>query len=99
MREALAGITRPSLEGLNSPPYRIVQEGLRNALKHAHASDADVTVRYRPNELEIEVRDNGEGTAPAFCSHTAARPGRASRSASTSWPTSPLASICRGKKM
>ena len=26
--------------------YRIVQEGLTNALKHAHASQADVTVRY-----------------------------------------------------
>jgi signal transduction histidine kinase len=43
--------------------YRIVQEGLTNALKHAHASDADVTVRYRSDELEIEVRDNGQGTA------------------------------------
>ncbi len=27
--------------------YRIVQEGLTNALKHARASSADVTVRYR----------------------------------------------------
>ena len=26
--------------------YRIVQEGLTNALKHAHAGHADVTVRY-----------------------------------------------------
>jgi signal transduction histidine kinase len=41
--------------------YRIVQEGLTNALKHARASHVDVTVRYRPNELQIEVRDNGEG--------------------------------------
>jgi signal transduction histidine kinase len=43
--------------------YRIVQEGLTNALKHARASDANVTVRYRPDEVEIEVRDNGAGTA------------------------------------
>jgi LytS/YehU family sensor histidine kinase len=93
----VAGIARPSLEGLTSP-NRIVQEGLTNALKHADASDADVTVRYRPNELEIEVRDNGEGTVPAFCSRTAARPGCASRSASTSWPTSPLASVRRGRR-
>jgi signal transduction histidine kinase len=40
-----------------------VQEGLTNALKHAHASDVDVTVRYRPDELEIEVRDNGAGSS------------------------------------
>jgi signal transduction histidine kinase len=41
--------------------YRIVQEGLTNALKHAHASQADVTVRYRPDELEVEVVDDGAG--------------------------------------
>jgi signal transduction histidine kinase len=41
--------------------YRIVQEGLTNALKHAHANHADVTLRYRPDQLEIEVRDDGEG--------------------------------------
>jgi len=49
--------------GIDLSAYRIIQEGLTNALKHAHASDADVTVRYRPDELEIEVRDNGEGSA------------------------------------
>jgi signal transduction histidine kinase len=41
--------------------YRIVQEGLTNALKHAGASKAEVTLRYRPEELHIEVRDNGAG--------------------------------------
>jgi signal transduction histidine kinase len=40
-----------------------VQEGLTNALKHAHASHADVTVRYEPYELRIEVRDDGEGSS------------------------------------
>jgi signal transduction histidine kinase len=49
--------------GIDLSAYRIVQEGLTNALKHAHASDADVTVRYRPDELKIEVRDNGRGGA------------------------------------
>jgi signal transduction histidine kinase len=43
--------------------YRIVQEGLTNALKHARASAADVIVRYRPDELQLEVRDDGIGTA------------------------------------
>jgi signal transduction histidine kinase len=43
--------------------YRIVQEGLTNALKHAHASHADVTVRYRPDELELEIADDGKGPA------------------------------------
>ena len=41
--------------------YRIVQEGLTNALKHAHATRADVVVRYARDELRIEVRDDGAG--------------------------------------
>ncbi len=53
----------PLPRGIDLSAYRIVQEGLTNALKHAHASDADVTVRYRRDELEIEVRDNGQGGA------------------------------------
>jgi signal transduction histidine kinase len=53
----------PLPRGIDLSAYRIVQEGLTNALKHAHASDADVTVRYRPDEVEIEVRDNGAGSA------------------------------------
>ena len=53
----------PLPRGIDLSAYRIVQEGLTNALKHAHASDADVIVRYRPDELGIEVRDNGDGNA------------------------------------
>jgi signal transduction histidine kinase len=43
--------------------YRIVQEALTNALKHAHASRADVTIRYGPDELVLVVADNGNGPA------------------------------------
>jgi signal transduction histidine kinase len=43
--------------------YRIVQEGLTNALKHARASHADVTVCYRSDSLQTEVRDDGIGAA------------------------------------
>jgi signal transduction histidine kinase len=53
----------PLPRGIDLSAYRIVQEGLTNALKHARAQYADVTVRYRPDELEIEVRDNGRGSA------------------------------------
>jgi signal transduction histidine kinase len=51
----------PLPRGIDLSAYRIVQEGLTNVLKHAQASDADVIVRYRPDELGIEVRDNGRG--------------------------------------
>src|SRR5262245_24422192 len=53
----------PLPRGLELSAYRIVQEGLTNALKHAQASTADVTVRYRLDELEIEVRDDGVGSS------------------------------------
>jgi signal transduction histidine kinase len=43
--------------------YRIVQEGLTNALKHAQADHADVTVRYRTDQIELEVRDDGAGAS------------------------------------
>ena len=47
--------------GIDLSAYRIVQEGLTNARKHAGASNAEVTVSYRPDELQIEVRDDGHG--------------------------------------
>jgi signal transduction histidine kinase len=53
----------PLPPGIDLSAYRIVQEGLTNALKHARASQADVTVRYGPDELEIEVRDDGRGSS------------------------------------
>jgi signal transduction histidine kinase len=45
--------------------YRIVQEALTNTLKHADASRADVHVRYLPDELELEIVDDGFGEGAA----------------------------------
>jgi signal transduction histidine kinase len=53
----------PLPRGIELSAYRIVQEGLTNALKHAHASRADVRIRYQPHALQLEVRDDGVGTA------------------------------------
>jgi len=50
--------------------YRIVQEGLTNALKHAHAGRAEVHLAYADDELRIEVADDGEGDGdPASDGH------------------------------
>lgn len=46
---------------LDLSAYRIVQEGLTNALKHSGGRRADVTVDYAPGELRLEVRDDGPG--------------------------------------
>ncbi len=39
--------------------YRIVQEALTNAIKHASPARASVNVRWRAGELELEVSDDG----------------------------------------
>jgi len=55
------GEAAPLPRAIDLSAYRIVQEGLTNALKHARAHRADVTLRYAPDELQIEVRDDGTG--------------------------------------
>jgi signal transduction histidine kinase len=51
--------------GLDLAAYRIVQEALTNTLKHARAETAEVTFRYSPAGLFLEVLDDGRPTAPA----------------------------------
>jgi signal transduction histidine kinase len=53
----------PLPRAIDLSAYRIVQEGLTNALKHARATNADVTVGYESHELRLEVRDDGMGSA------------------------------------
>ena len=48
--------------GVDLTAYRILQEGLTNALKHAGPAHAQVTVRYGTDSLELEVVDDGPGT-------------------------------------
>lgn len=44
--------------------YRISQELLRNAFRHAHAKRIEVEIRYSPGELRLRVRDDGSGIDP-----------------------------------
>jgi signal transduction histidine kinase len=41
--------------------YRIVQEALTNARRHAPGADVDVEIAYRAQALELRVRDYGPG--------------------------------------
>ncbi len=41
--------------------YRIVQELLNNTLKHANATQIDITCRYRENRIFLTYADNGQG--------------------------------------
>ena len=53
------GAVRALPAGLELTGYRIVQEALTNALKHAGQVPVDVRLRYGPDWLDIEVTDQG----------------------------------------
>jgi signal transduction histidine kinase len=68
MREAglpvelhVEGEALPLPPGVDLSAYRIVQEALTNALRHAGPASAQVVVRYRPEEIELEITDDGHG--------------------------------------
>jgi signal transduction histidine kinase len=53
---------RPELSpGVDLSAYRIVQEGLTNALKHAKGAHAEVVVRYIDSSVQLEIADDGPG--------------------------------------
>jgi len=43
--------------------FRITQEALTNAYKHAEATRLQVHLRYLPHAVEVEIEDNGKGLA------------------------------------
>lgn len=56
----------PLAAGVELSAYRIVQEALTNALKHAGPASAQVLVRYGIEDLQVTIRDNGRGSAAAL---------------------------------
>ncbi len=56
------GTVIPLSPGVDLTGYRLVQEGLTNAVKHAGAAGAEVLVRYSDGEVEIVVSDDGDGS-------------------------------------
>ena len=63
---SIEGVERPLEAGVGLSAYRIVQEALTNVRRHSSASSAAVTLRYLPELLEVEVTDDGAGTAHAL---------------------------------
>jgi signal transduction histidine kinase len=66
MREAglpvelsVEGSTHPLAAGVELTAYRVVQESLTNALKHARPSRVEVVVRCGPAQLDVLVRNDG----------------------------------------
>ncbi len=63
VRLEIDGERRELPVGLELSVYRIVQEALTNALKHAGDAKATVRLFYGAESLELEVSDDGRGAA------------------------------------
>ncbi len=77
------GQPRPLPTGLDLAAYRIVQEALTNAMKHAGDAHATVTIRYASDRLDVEVVDDGNGhhavADPSACGTGQGLPGMRDR--------------------
>ncbi|HKB29254.1 MAG TPA: ATP-binding protein, partial [Streptosporangiaceae bacterium] len=51
--------------GVELAAYRIIQEALTNARRHAPGAAVDVELHYADDALRVRVRDNGPGPPPA----------------------------------
>jgi signal transduction histidine kinase len=51
--------------GVELAAYRIVQEGLTNARRHAPGAAVDVELTYTLDALRLRIRDNGPGPPPS----------------------------------
>jgi signal transduction histidine kinase len=63
VRLRVEGAPSPLPSGVDLSAYRIVQEALTNVIKHAGPAHAQVMIRYRDQEVAVEVIDDGRGVA------------------------------------
>lgn len=61
----VTGTAVPLPAGVDLAAYRVVQEALTNAVKHAMGAAVRIAVRYAPGEVRIEVADTGGTRSPA----------------------------------
>jgi signal transduction histidine kinase len=61
----VTGEPRPLPAGIDLAAYRVVQEALTNAVKHAAGADVDIVVEHRPAALRIDVTDTGGTPGPS----------------------------------
>ncbi|MEM7474675.1 MAG: sensor histidine kinase [Planctomycetota bacterium] len=64
--EATEGPILDSLDGHQPPAttdhlYRVFQEALQNALRHSNATEIIVALSRKPNFIQLNIKDNGQG--------------------------------------
>ena len=63
------GIPRELHPILRDEVYRIAGESMRNAFRHADATQIEVEIHYDERRLRVRVRDDGKGIDPKLLSH------------------------------
>ena len=66
----VTGTSHPLTPGVDLCAYRILQEALTNAIKHARATHVHVQVRYEPDAIALEIRDDGRVRGGASANRT-----------------------------
>lgn len=62
---SVSGVPRPLPQGMDLSAYRIMQEALSNAMRHAPGSTVGVEVAYFPSSVVIKVRNDPSAAIPA----------------------------------
>jgi len=62
----IEGEPQPLSPQANTTVFRIFQEALTNIIKHAEAEQVTVKMQYLPDQVVLEVRDDGKGFNPAI---------------------------------
>ena len=55
----------PSSDNVNIMLYRVIQEGLNNVVKHAHAKKVKLVLRKTEKNVTVKLEDDGVGFAPS----------------------------------
>jgi signal transduction histidine kinase len=61
----LRGRERPMPPSIELTAYRVIQEALTNALKHAAGATVSVIVEYGDDQLRVEITDSGGQPSPS----------------------------------
>ena len=59
---------------LKTALFRIAQEALTNTVKHADAANVSIQLQYSPEDVKLQVRDDGIGFDPLKINHTGRPP-------------------------
>jgi two-component system sensor histidine kinase UhpB len=52
-------------DALKDTAFRVIQEAVNNAVRHAHPNRIEIAVRCSPSEVEVEVVNDGAGPEPS----------------------------------